>query len=191
MNDENKNSINKSNNEIDFPKSEYINPTNPQLITNDKNSNHIKNSPNKIQDGIESKDPIPAKIIEEHEKKDKNDNLSKKKKKEKRNNLKVLKTKNAFCSELCFDDNITNKQAKKCYFNGQIRNCFSCKYKDIAKNEKEKIYENICMNLCNHVENSSSCVYFGYINKNKKSIDIDSKLLDELKLRKTKKRINK
>lgn len=61
-----------------------------------------------------------------------------------------------------------------------MKNCFSCKIKKGARKEREKDIEKICMNFCNHVENTPNCLYFGYLNKNKKQIDIDPKILIEL-----------
>jgi hypothetical protein len=45
------------------------------------------------------------------------------------------------------------------------------------------------MNFCNHVENTPNCLYFGYINKNKKQIDIDPKILIELGIKKATKTV--
>jgi len=98
---------------------------------------------------------------------------------------KNLNDKNAFCGKYCLGDDQNCVNSKKCYLNGAVKNCFTCKFKEKALNEKEKNIEKLCMNFCNHVENTHSCLYFGYINKSKKQIDIDIKILIELGIKKS------
>ncbi len=106
--------------------------------------------------------------------------------------LKNMDKKNAYCKMYCFDDNKNKNDPKKCYSNGSLNTCFRCTFKVAARPitiEKEKL-EKLCNNFCNHVENTPDCSFFGYIDQNKKKIDIDRQILVQLGLKKEKKQKN-
>lgn len=164
------------------PMSNLANNISNSSLTNSK----LNNSNNLLKEQLDSKGPLPPNVIEEiqHNKDTNpspNSGLSSEAKIEKN-----LANKNSFCSKNCFDDNQNIANSKKCYFNGLVKNCFSCKYKGTAKSEREKNIEKLCLNFCNHVENTPSCLYFGYINKNKKQNNIETKILIEMGIKKPK-----
>ena len=143
-----------------------------------------------LEDPIDSKGPLPSDISQEiQHNKDANvaNIIGSKIEAEKID--KNLNNKNAFCAKNCINNNQNTVNSKKCYLNGAVKNCFSCKSREVTTAEKEKNIDKICINFCNNVENTPNCLYFGYINKNKKISEIDPKILIEFGIKKPNKKL--
>lgn len=88
---------------------------------------------------------------------------------------KTLENKNNFCNSICIKRELNDlKDAKNCYFQGAVKNCYSCQAKpskgtQIEKETEEKNF--ICERLCNQIENQEDCKFYGYVNLEKKQID--------------------
>jgi len=98
---------------------------------------------------------------------------------------KKIENKMAFCDKNCFDDNLNTQNRKNCYHEGKVKNCFPCKAKQPPKTDNEKSIDKICSFMCNHVESTASCAFYGYINNNKKKIDLTPQTLFELGWKRT------
>lgn len=155
-----------------------------------KNSINNTNNNLPLKDHTDKKAPLPANLLEEiQHNKDANVANVVGSNQEAEKIDKKLVNKNAFCAKNCFDNNQNAANSKKCYLNGVVKNCFSCKFREAARTETEINIEKICMNFCNHVDNTPDCLYFGYTNKNKKQIDIDSKILIDFGIKKSNKKL--
>ncbi len=77
----------------------------------------------------------------------------------------IIKEGNIFCESFC-ESNPDSKE-KKCFKNGKVQPCFSCKTNDPAQN---KDANKLCKKVCNAVGKSNSCSYYSYINRSKKNV---------------------
>lgn len=80
-----------------------------------------------------------------------------------------------FCKTKCVQGN----KPKKCYINGNVGQCSSCKFGGKLTSPKEHKMQKICFQLCNFIPSQGTCKSFAYILK----LKVDSKLLEEFGLK--------
>jgi hypothetical protein len=88
------------------------------------------------------------------------------------NNKKIPIQQNSaenFCKTNCVQGN----QPKKCYINGNLGQCSSCKFGKTLTGPKEQKIQKICYQLCNFIPSQGICKSFAYVLK----LKVDSHLL--------------
>jgi len=94
------------------------------------------------------------------------------------NNKKIPVQQNSaeiFCKTKC----VQGEQPKKCFINGNLGKCSSCKFGGQLTGTKEQKIQKICFQLCNFVPEQGTCKSYAYVLK----LKVDKNLLEEFGLK--------
>lgn len=80
-----------------------------------------------------------------------------------------------FCKTKC----VRGNKPKKCYIDGKVGQCSSCRYGGELSGLKEQKIQKICFQLCNFIPSQDTCKSFAYVLK----LKVDASLLQEFGLK--------